>query len=183
MEIPPLAPVQWPRAGRLPTPGPVSSPLPPAEVRRPEPRDVASEGPQDGVVRALEARISTARLTPQQKDAARRMVAMSLAELGDPRHLPKVVSALQALIDAWEAANEGRRIEKEDPDKVRRIVDYLADHAEAHRGPDVEPPPASTASTAELAGSKSDMDDRNASQSAGDVHGGLRVGGRLDVVA
>jgi hypothetical protein len=134
-----------------------------------------AEGPDDAVMAALEARISTAQLTPRQKDMARRMVAVSLKNLDDPKHLPKIVNAINALVAAWEEANRGKKLEKEDPDEVKRIKDYLADYAEA-----------------EQAGSEAAQAGQSARSSSGDgaaeaapapVTEAPTVGGRLDVVA
>lgn len=90
--------------------------------------EAGGEGPSsegDKIVQMVETRISTARLTPEQKDLLRRFAAVSLKELKDGRDLPKVVKAVLRMVEAWEAVNRDREIAAESPGRVKRISDYL----------------------------------------------------------
>jgi hypothetical protein len=148
-----------------------------ASSERPQAKaEEPAEGSGDVILESLEARISAAELTPQQKDMARRMVAMSVKTLDDPKQMPKVVGAIHALIAAWEEANRGKKLEQEDPSEVKRITDYLADYAEAEQA-------ASEAAQAGLESQSAAK--RPGSSTPGSQHSpepGPTVGARLDVV-
>jgi hypothetical protein len=87
----------------------------------------------DSVLQMMERRISTAKLSPEQRDLLRRFVALSLRESKSPKDFTRLVNGAMALVEAWETVHRGKRVAPEPPEGVKRISDYLREFDEADR--------------------------------------------------
>ena len=86
--------------------------------------DATRESSSGDVIDRLEARISAARLTRAQKDRLRRLAATAIHNAKDARKLPDLIKGLNAMVEAWEVASREPG-ESEDPQRTKRIKDYL----------------------------------------------------------